>query len=106
MVFGAGANVNVNSLVATTADISDNAFHEQLPVLFNFNIPGQSRTRRSSITARSPPRKPDWSGSSRPNVINNGVITAKLGTVQLASGDTSTVDMYGDGLMEVASRRR
>ena len=38
----------------------------------------------------------------RPTVINNGVITAKLGSVQLTSGDSFTVDMYGDGLMQVA----
>jgi hypothetical protein len=34
-------------------------------------------------------------------VLNSGIITAKLGTIQLASGDTFTVDLYGDNLMSV-----
>lgn len=37
-----------------------------------------------------------------PFIVNNGVITAKMGTATLASGDTVTLDMYGDGLVEVA----
>ena len=32
---------------------------------------------------------------------NSGVITAKLGKVQLESGDSFTLDLYGDGLMEI-----
>lgn len=37
-----------------------------------------------------------------PFIVNNGVITTKMGTATLASGDTVTLDMYGDGLVEVA----
>jgi parallel beta-helix repeat protein len=35
-------------------------------------------------------------------VANNGIINAKLGNVVLASGNAVTLDMYGDGLVEVA----
>ena len=36
-------------------------------------------------------------------VRNNGVISAKLGKVVLAAGiDTATVDLYGDGLVQLA----
>src|SRR5690606_3303722 len=37
-----------------------------------------------------------------PSVRNNGVINAKAGTVALASGDQATIDLYGDGLVEIA----
>jgi len=37
-----------------------------------------------------------------PTVKNAGVINARMGTVALAAGETVTLDMYGDGLFEVA----
>jgi parallel beta-helix repeat protein len=37
-----------------------------------------------------------------PTVVNNGVINARLSNVVMAAGDTVTLDMYGDGLVEVA----
>ena len=39
-----------------------------------------------------------------PFVTNSGVISAKMGTVAMAAGETVTLDMYGDGLFEVAGR--
>src|SRR5205085_880198 len=41
-------------------------------------------------------------GFVAPNVENDGIINAKLGKVALASGDTFTLDMAGDKLIEVA----
>ena len=40
-------------------------------------------------------------GLVAPNVENSGVINATLGRVQLASGDSFTLDLYGDKLMEI-----
>tara|TARA_R110002126_G_scaffold279836_1_gene426941 strand:- start:98353 stop:103341 length:4989 start_codon:yes stop_codon:yes gene_type:complete len=37
-----------------------------------------------------------------PLITNNGVINAKLGTVAFAAGQSVTLDLYGDGLMEIA----
>ncbi|MGH6977335.1 MAG: filamentous hemagglutinin N-terminal domain-containing protein, partial [Stellaceae bacterium] len=37
-----------------------------------------------------------------PGVRNDGVIAARLGTVQLSSGTTATLDFYGDGLISIA----
>lgn len=37
-----------------------------------------------------------------PQVINNGVITAKVGKVAFAAGEKVTLDLYGDGLFEIA----
>lgn len=37
-----------------------------------------------------------------PTVKNNGVINAKMGNVVIAGGEKATLDLYGDGLVEVA----
>jgi filamentous hemagglutinin family protein len=100
VVFGSGAKVDVNSLVATSANITDNAFMNASGPL-SFTIPGSptaSIINNGQITAA----QAGLVGFVAPNVINNGIITARLGRIQLASGSTATVDLYGDGLMEVA----
>lgn len=38
-----------------------------------------------------------------PNVRNSGVINARLGKVALASGEKATIDLYGDGLVEIVA---
>jgi len=101
VMFGAGSKVDVNGLVATTANISDSAFMNNTSGLFTFDQPGNpnaSIINNGTITAA----QAGLVGLVAPNVINNGTITANLGKVQLASGDTFTVDMYGDNLMSVA----
>jgi len=42
------------------------------------------------------------SGLVAPKAVNNDTITAKLRNIQLPGGETATVDLYGDGLLEVA----
>ena len=37
-----------------------------------------------------------------PQVVNEGVISAKLGKVHLASGTSATLDLSGDGLLNIA----
>ena len=37
-----------------------------------------------------------------PGIENTGVIRARLGKVSLASGNTFTLDLYGDGLVQIA----
>lgn len=37
-----------------------------------------------------------------PSVVNNGIISAKLGKVAFASGEEVTLDLYGDQLVEIA----
>jgi filamentous hemagglutinin family protein len=101
VMFGAGAKVDVNGLIATTADIGNGAFMNSTGKLaFDKagNNPDAAIVNNGIITAADA----GLVGFVAPNVINNGIIVAKLGKIQLASGDTATVDMYGDHLMEVA----
>jgi hypothetical protein len=97
--FGPGAKINVNGLIATTADLDNRAFMKGGKLVFNEpGDPDAAIVNEGNITAG----QAGLVGFVAPNVINDGIITAKLGMVQLASGDTATVDFYGDGLMEVA----
>ncbi|MBN8521453.1 MAG: filamentous hemagglutinin N-terminal domain-containing protein [Alphaproteobacteria bacterium] len=95
--FGRGAQVDVGGLVATTADIDTQDFMENR---MNFSSPGATSGRIVNdgyITAR----EAGLVGLVAPDVENNGVIEARLGRVALASGDHFTLDMTGDGLIQV-----
>ena len=98
VVFGAGSQVDVNGLVATTAGISNEHFMAGDMRFDQAGNPNASIINNGTITAKDA----GLVGLVAPNVVNNGVISAKLGRVQLASGDTATLDLYGDHLMEVA----
>ena len=98
--FGGGARVDVNGLIASTAGISNDAFMNASGTL-NFDIAGNPDAgivNDGLITAK----EAGLVGLVAPNVVNRGIILARLGRVALASGDTATVDMYGDGLVNVA----
>lgn len=97
VVFGAGSQVDVGSLTATTADIDDDDFmagkmdfkhagHTAGAIVNNGNISVKDAGLVNFVA---------------PTVENNGVIVAKLGKVQLAAADTFTLDMAGDGLLQV-----
>jgi filamentous hemagglutinin family protein len=97
--FGAGAVVDVNSMLATTTGIDNNSFMENDVLHFNqLGNADASIINEGSITAADA----GLIGFVAPQVENRGVITAKLGKVQLASGETYTVDLAGDGLINLA----
>jgi hypothetical protein len=58
---------------------------------------GAAVLNKGSITAK----EAGLVGLVAPHVENSGTINAKLGRVELASGDTATIDLYGDGLLEI-----
>ncbi len=94
--FGKNAMVDVNGLIATTADI-DNA--DFMAGRYNFTKPGNPNAKivnEGQITAR----QAGLVGLVAPHVENSGVIEAR--TIQLSSGDTM-LDLYGDGLLGIAA---
>ncbi|MCK6418124.1 MAG: filamentous hemagglutinin N-terminal domain-containing protein [Alphaproteobacteria bacterium] len=96
--FGGGSRVDVGSLVVSTADIKNDDF---MAGNYKFNIAGSANGKiinDGMITAR----QAGLVGMVAPNVENNGVIEARMGKVQLASGDTFALDFAGDGLINVA----
>jgi filamentous hemagglutinin family protein len=97
ILFGDSAQVDVNSLIATTSDISNTDF---LNGNYNFGIPSSLSStvvNQGSITAA----EGGLVALVAPGVQNMGVINARLGKVSLASGTTFTVDLYGDQLINL-----
>ena len=98
VMFGKDATIDVNGLIATSSNLSTTNFMRGNLV---FDIAGESTARvenAGTITAK----EAGLVGLVAPEVNNSGIIDAKLGTVHLASGDRFSVDLYGDGLMNIA----
>lgn len=94
VLFGQGASVNVGGLVASTLNISDSDF-----------MAGEYKFAGSSAAAVLNQGEINADGGYvallGANVSNQGVIAARLGTVALAAGETITLDVAGDGLLNV-----
>src|SRR6266516_1519714 len=98
ILFGPGAVINTAGFLASTNDIKNSDF---MAGRYNFNIPGRpdaSIVNQGRITASSG----GFAALVAPGVRNSGTITATLGTVALASGNSFTLDMYGDKLITLA----
>lgn len=93
--FGPGSYVNVGGIIVSTTDMSDKNF---LAHKFIFDQPSPyqgSIINNGTIVAR----EHGLVGLLGPSVVNNGVISARLGNVVLASGSEFTLDLYGDQLI-------
>lgn len=98
VLFGQQAQVDVGSLVVSTADISNSDF---MAGTYNFNQAGNADAKivnQGTITVK----EAGLVGLVAPQVENSGVINARMSRVALASGDTFTLDMYGDDLINVS----
>ncbi|MDP3174384.1 MAG: filamentous hemagglutinin N-terminal domain-containing protein, partial [Phenylobacterium sp.] len=94
VLFGAGSQVNVGGLVASTLQITDTDF---MAGRYRFSGAGAGAiVNRGSISADG--------GSVAllgAQVSNHGVISARLGSVSLVAGNAMTLDVVGDGLLQV-----
>ena len=96
ILFGRGASVNVAGLVATTMNIADANFMAR-----NYQFSGAGTgavLNQGTINAADG----GYVALLGANVSNQGVISAKLGTVALAAGKVVTLDVAGDKLLNVA----
>ncbi|WP_423759760.1 GLUG motif-containing protein [Burkholderia sp. NLJ2] len=95
VVFGAGAQVNVGGLVASTKDVSDKDF---LAGNYRFaGVSGQSVENAGTIATAE-------GGSVAllgARVSSTGVIRAQAGRVALGAGDAFTVNFDGNGLLNL-----
>lgn len=95
ILFGQGAQVNVGGLVASTLNITDGDF---MSGTYRFSGAGNgSVLNQGSIHANG-----GYVALLGATVSNAGVITASLGTVALAAGNALTLDVAGDGLLNVS----
>src|SRR5712675_3164949 len=98
VLVGASGVINTAGFLATTSDIRNQDF---MAGRYVFSIPGHpnaSIVNQGNITATSG----GFAALVAPGVRNTGTITATLGTVALASGNTFTLDLYGDKLIQLA----
>lgn len=98
VLFGADARVDVAGLVASTADIANEAFMAGRLV---FDRPGRANARVVNL-GRITAADGGLVALLAPSVANSGVIVARLGTVALGAGRAFTLDLYGDGLLRLA----
>src|SRR5205085_228826 len=95
IIFGPGAVITTAGFLATTSDIRNEDF---MAGRFNFQIPGRpdaSIVNMGTITATNG----GFAALVAPGVRNAGTITAALGTIGLAAGNTFSLDFYGDKLI-------
>ena len=95
ILFGQGAAVNVGGLVAATLNISDSDF-----MAGNYQFSGAGKgavENQGAINADG-----GYVALLGAKVSNQGAISARLGTVALAAGQAVTLDLAGDGLLNVA----
>lgn len=98
IIFGKNAQINVGSLIATTANISNQNFLEGKLVFDQPGTPGAGIINAGTITAA----QGGLIALVAPHVRNDGLIQARLGRVMMGSADTFTIDLYGDGLINLA----
>jgi len=102
ILFGHGAQVNVNGLVASTLEITDTDF---MAGRYRFGLTGANGVagakvvNQGAITVNTDGGYVALLGA---NVSNQGVIAARLGSVALVAGDAITLDVAGDGLLNIS----
>ncbi|QDG71056.1 YDG domain-containing protein [Janthinobacterium tructae] len=95
VLFGQGASVNTAGLVASTLDINNADF---MAGKYQFSGNGTGKVlNQGSISAPG-----GYVALLGANVSNEGTIQARLGSVALAAGRVITLDVAGDGLLNVA----
>lgn len=98
VVFGKDSQVNVGGLLASTGDVSVSDVMDG-DNTFKFSNFGNGELINEGTMNIADAGLAAFVG---PFASNQGVINAKLGTVAFAAGEQVTIDMYGDGLYEIA----
>jgi trimeric autotransporter adhesin len=99
VLFGAGAQVDVGSLVVTTMRIQDNDF---LNGHYHFFTNPNDATNTGVVNQGVIHAADGGYLVLLGNIVeNSGVLTANRGSVALGSAQTAVLDVYGDGLVRV-----
>jgi filamentous hemagglutinin family protein len=95
VLFGQSAHVNVGGLVASTLNMSDDDLMAGNHVLANESGTSASVVNKGALTAA----KGGYVALVGPNVSNEGVISATMGTALLAAGDQVTLNVDNGSLI-------
>ena len=99
ILFGAGAQINVGGLLATTLQIRDDDFMAGRYLFAQDPLKGLKTVVNHGTIHVS---DNGYVVLMAPGVSNEGVIVATLGTALLGSGQKFTLDLMGDGLIRYA----
>ncbi|MBP6900314.1 MAG: filamentous hemagglutinin N-terminal domain-containing protein [Burkholderiaceae bacterium] len=96
IVFGQGSRVDVGGLVASTLDLAETDFMAG-------RLDFKRGSAKGSILNQGSLHAADggYVALLAPEVINEGVVSAQLGTVALAAGDAVTLEVAGSSLLGV-----
>ena len=97
VVFTGTAQVNVGSLIASTANITNENFMGGRMVFDQPGRPGARIENQGSITVA----ERGMAALVAPGVSNSGTIHARLGRVALQGAEAFTLDLAGDGLLSI-----
>jgi filamentous hemagglutinin family protein len=100
VLIGSTGKVSTAGFLATTSNITDSNF---MNGTYNFTPGGGSVGATVSNAGNITVAGAGLAALVAPNVANSGTISAKAGTITLASGDIFTVDLADDGLINLAA---
>ena len=99
VLFGAGAQIDVGGLIASTGNLDVQSFMAGSDTLTLNDFGPGAIVNQGNITVE----QGGLVAFVAPTLRNDGAIIARLGRVALASGaETATVDLWGDGLVSFA----
>ena len=98
VLFGANSVVDVNSIIASTGNLDTDAFMNGSNTV-SFNDFGDGRIVLEGTVNVA---EAGLAAFVSPFVVNKGIINARMGHVAFAAGEKVTLDLYGDGLVEIA----
>jgi filamentous hemagglutinin family protein len=106
ILIGSGASINVGSFVASTANIATSAFMRGAVTAngrYAFDELASGAGTATIVNAGTiTVAEGGMVALVAPGVRNSGTITARLGTIELASATHFTLDLYGDDLVRLA----
>jgi filamentous hemagglutinin family protein len=97
ILFAPGSSINVGGLVASTLDISNADFAAGNMRFSNGNGASGQVLNQGTLTAS----EGGYIALLGPQVANEGSISAQRGTVALGAGNSVTLDLHGDGLLNL-----
>ncbi|MGG5809329.1 filamentous hemagglutinin N-terminal domain-containing protein [Falsiroseomonas sp. CW058] len=97
IVFAQGASVNVGALIASAANITNEAFMAGRMEFTGAPRPGARVENHGTVTVADR----GLAAFVAPGVSNTGTIRGRLARVALAGAETFTLDMAGDGLLSI-----
>jgi filamentous hemagglutinin family protein len=106
ILIGSGASINVGSFVASTANIANDAFMRDGANAGGKYVFAELASGANAATIVNAGTITVAEGGMvalvAPGVRNSGTITARLGTIELASATHFTLDLFGDDLVRLA----